>query len=545
MMKIRKKHFILFLILLIGVILRAIKFGDIVVGTDVAAFSRLGKNFIESGRYAFGENYNMGVFFPPGYPLFIGITNLFAHDLFFSARLVSFISSLITIPVFYLLGRELYNEEAGLFAAFAYAVYPLSIILGIYGNSDALFFCFFFLAIYVFLMSLKKDRLFYYLLLGILTGIATITRPEGMFMFILPFLHLLGLVGKKPSSVKKHLVKIAVMLSVFIMIISPYMFFVKNYTGKFALSGKNNIAVLLAELSHGKEYHEIVNAPMNLYDEAAFSLTGDKRQLTGWNRNVQRSLLRDYILKDPLKFIHGYMDKVMQQIKTMFKLFLPFVIPLMFLVSDRDLFKRRTGLIFVLFPVIYFFMYPFFIIIERQTFFIVLFPLILSSIGFVDSRPAIACLSGFFSIEKSRIVSLLGKNIKHIIIIIFVISSLTYLEFSSFDKVPDPVEHARAGRFIKNKVSTEYEKINVMSAKPIVSFYSDARFTMLPYAKGRDVVEFAKLYDVDFIVVDERLLSQWDFYDELVHLDRHSDVVHLAYEDKTDKIIKLFRVKRR
>jgi 4-amino-4-deoxy-L-arabinose transferase-like glycosyltransferase len=544
MTKIKKEYFILFLILLIGFILRVIKFGDIVVGTDVAAFARLGKNFIESGSYTFGENYNMGVFFPPGYPLFIGTINPFVHDLFFSARLVSLIASLITIFLFYLIGRELHNDESGLFAAFAYAVYPLSIILGVYGNSDALFFCFFFLAIYLFLLSLKKDSVLFYLLLGFSAGISTITRPEGMFIFILPFLHFLGFFGEKPLSARRHIIKIIVMLSVFIMIISPYMLFVKNYTGKLSLSGKNNIAVLLAELSHDKEYHEIVNAPNNLYDKAAFSLTSDKRQLNGWNRNVERSLLKDLILKDPLKFMSGYINKVSQEIKILVKLFLPFMIPLMFLLLDRDLCKRRTGLIFVLFPIIYFFMYPIFIIIERQTFLIVLFPLILSSIGFVNSRSALAHLSDFYGCEKNRVAIYLEKRIKHIIIIIFVFSSFTYLKWSSFDKVPEPIEHARAGSFIKNTISNEYEKINVMSAKPIVSFFSDAKFTMLPYANGRDVAEFAKLYNVDIIAVDERLMSQWDFYDELVHLDRHSDDVQLIYEDTSDKMMKLFKIKR-
>ncbi len=542
-MKVKKNYLILILILLIGSIVRMIKFGDPVVGTDVAAFSRLGKNLIESGSYSFGENYNMGVFFPPGYPLFIGIINLFAHDLFFSAKLVSFVSSLITIPLFYLIGRELYNEESGLFAAFAYTVYPLSIILGVYGNSDALFFCFFFLAIYAFLLSLKKAYLLFYLLFGISSGMATIIRPEGMFLLILPFLHFFGLFGDRLSTAKKHLMGTIFVLLVFIVIISPYMLFIKNYTGKFALSGKNNIAVLLAELSHDKEYHEIVNAPKNLYDKAAFSLTSDKTQLTGWNRNVQRSLLRDYILKNPLKFIRGYQNKVLQEIKIIFKLLLPIMIPVFFSLFDSNLFKRRTGLIFVFFPIIYFLIYPFFVIIERQTFLIVLFPLILSSIGFVHSRLALTHLLDFYGIEKNRVSIFIGKYIKHIIIIIFIISSFTYLKFSSFDKIPEPVEHAKAGLFIKNTIPMGYETVNVMSVKPIVSFYSEARFTMLPYANSKDVVDFAKLYNVDIIVVDERLLSQWDFYDELVHLDRHSDDVQLIYEDTSDKIIRLFKVK--
>lgn len=543
-MKIKKEHLILLLIIIVGILARMMKFGDTVVGTDVAAFARLGKNLIESGSYTFGENYNMGVFFPPGYPLFIGAMDYFFHDLFFSARMVSFISSIISIPIFYLIGKELHDEESGLFAAFAYAFYPLSIILGVYGNSDALFFCLFFLAVYLFISSLKKESIIIYLPIGIFAGMATITRPEGMFLWLLPFLHFLGFFGKKPSPARMHIKRIIIMLLLFIVILSPYMLFVKDYTGKFALSGKNNIAVLLAELSYDKEYHDIVNAPKNLYDEGAFMLTDDKKELSGWNRSAQRSLLKDYILKDPLKFIRGYKNKIILQIKTMIKLFLPFMLPLLVLFFERDMLRKRTGLIFILFPAVYFFMYPFFVIIERQTFFIVLFPMILSSAGFVLSVSLIKRFSVFCGIGKSRVAAFLEKAIKPVIIVIFIAGSLTYLRFSSFDKVPDPVEHARAAEFIKKEYSAEYEKMNVMSRKPIVSFYSDARFTMLPYAKGRDVVEFAKLYDVDLIVVDERLLSRWDFYDELLYLDKQSKDVELVYEDASDKLIRLFEVRK-
>ena len=88
---------------------------------------------------------------------------------------------------------------------------------------------------------------------------------------------------------------------------------------------------------------------------------------------------------------------------------------------------------------------------------------------------------------------------------------------------------------------------NAMSAGEAgqgVSFYSDARFTMIPYANSKDVVDFARLYDVDFIVVDERFLSQWDFYDELLHMDKHFDDVELVYEDVTGKEIKLFEIRK-
>ena len=99
-MKIKKEHLILAGILIIGVIARVLKFEDPAMVMDTVAFSRLGKNLIEFGRYAFGENYNMGVFFPPGYPVCIGTLNLFFNDLFFSAKIVSFAARALLLATF-------------------------------------------------------------------------------------------------------------------------------------------------------------------------------------------------------------------------------------------------------------------------------------------------------------------------------------------------------------------------------------------------------------------------------------------------------------
>ncbi|MBL7050294.1 MAG: hypothetical protein ISR96_12340, partial [Nitrospira sp.] len=104
-------------------------------------------------------------------------------------------------------------------------------------------------------------------------------------------------------------------------------------------------------------------------------------------------------------------------------------------------------------------------------------------------------------------------------------------------------EHARAGRYLKENISGEYESLNVMSRKNVVSFFSDARFTMLPYAGTDDVVHFAKLYGVDYIVIDKSLIGNWEYFDELIEMHRHTDDVELAYEDKSDNLIRMFRVK--
>lgn len=542
-MNIKREHILLFCIVFIGVAVRIMKFGEPVVGTDVAAFTRLGKNLIEHGRYVFGENYNMGVFFPPGYPVFVGIVNYFLNDLFVSAKLVSLVSNCITIYIAYLIGNELYGKEAGLFAALFYAFYPVILIISLQGWSDSLFFCFLLLSIYIFIIAIKKDNFFIYPLLGFSIGISYLVRPEGMFLLLFPFLHLFGMFGERVHFNKKSLMRVSTVFVIFIIIVSPYVFFLKSYTGKVTLSGKSNISVLLAELSGSNDYHQIVNAQDNLYDRAAFQLDETKTQLVGWNRGANRSL-REYILKDPVKVLKRYKANMARELKVLAKLLLPIIIPLFFVLFDRKIWKVKLNVVFIGLSLIYLILYPLFIIIEKQTLMIVIFVAFLSAQGFSVSGTSFSRILNYFSPGENKERIGLDKSIKAVIVVMLLLSSFVYLKYSSFDKSPVPIEHEIAGHYLKEAVSSDYEKLNVMSRKPLVSFYSGSRFTMLPYANSADVLQFAKLYNVDYIVIDERMLGKWDFYDELMEMHKDFQDVDLVFEDHSERLIRLFKIRK-
>jgi hypothetical protein len=541
-MKIKKEYLILSCILLLGIAARIIKFGDPAMVMDTVAFSRLGKNLVEYGRYVFGENYNMGVFFPPGYPFFIGLVNLLFNDLFLSAKLVSFIASCFSIVLSYFIGKELYGKEAGLFAALVYALYPVILIISVDAYADALFIFFLLLSIYLFIVSLRKERLFHTIFFGVSLSVAFLARPEGMFLLLLPGLRLFGVFGERICFNRKYVLNTVLIFIIFAAVISPYMLFLKNYTGKFTVSGKGNVSIILGELSGDREYHDVVNAPDNLYDRAAFTLNEDKTQVRGWNKNANFSL-KDYILKDPVSTIKKYLKNIMREINMLMKLLIPIMLPLFFSFFNRELFKNRPRIIFLIYPCLFFFMYPLFIIIEKQTLSIALYLIFFSSGGFERSGSVVSSLSEYYGIRKNIVVSLTEKYIKHFIVAMLIISSMFYLKYSKFENTAMPVEHERAGVYLKEQVAPEYEELNIMARKPYINYYSGSKFTMMPYANIEDVINFAKLYKVDYIVVDERALSRWDFYNELLELQKHSDDVELFYEDASGPLIRLFKMR--
>lgn len=542
----KKEYLILAGVFIIAAVVRIIKFDAPDLVMDSVVYSRLGKNLIEFGRYEFGENFNMGVFFPPGYPIFIGLMNLIFNDLFFSAKLVSSVTSIMSVFLSYLVGKELYDERSGLFAALLFAIYPVIILVSVQGYSDAPFIFFILLSIYIFILSLRTDKIMIFAFLGVASAMTFYMRPEGIFVLLLPLLQLFGVFSNKLFFNKKYLTRISVVFFIFVISVAPYLLFLKNYTGKFTLSGKGNVSMILGEFGGDHEYHEIVNAPDNLYDKAAFALNNDKTQLRGWSREINFSM-KDYIMKDPVNFLKKYQKNILQQVQVLIKLMIPVMLPLFFSFFYRDLFSDRRRLIFLLFPFLFFLIYPSFIIIEKQTFLIVVFLLIFASGGFSNSSLALADLAGYYSLRDNKLLVFLGNKIKLLIVAVLILTSLSYLKYSRFQHFDPafakPEEHKRAGFYLKEKISPDYEEINIMSRKPYVSYYSGSRFTMIPYADIAETISFAKMYKVDYIVVDERALSRWDYYDELVNLQKYSDDIELFYESASYPSIRLFKIK--
>lgn len=528
----QNKSYFLIIILLIGVAVRILAFNrELYIGLDGSSYMRLGKNLFDYGRYSFGENYNWGIFFAPGYPAMIGLANMIFKDLFVSAKLISIFFSIATILLFYFIGKRLYNEESGLFASFAFAVHPSMIEVSSRVATESLFFFIMFLAVYVYLCEIGKNNVRYYIISGSLIAVASLIRPEGLFLLTLPILYL---TDYKVQRIQRHFVMTGATLLVFLLIISPYVVFIKNSTGRYGLSGKAIYLPVLMEAGVRSEEVE--------YDKAAYSLDYDKTHLTAFNAdNYSGVSIFGYILENPLSFLRGYIINLKTAVRALVRISIPVMIPLLMLVFCKDLFSDRRKFILIILAVIYFISYPSFFILEKLMFPSLLCVLLLSSVGFAQSHNYLSDIFNRYGMKNNIMTSFLKENIKCLIIVICIIGSF---KPEAYSKKEFPVEHRKAGLFLKNMVSSEYEKLNVMHRTPWVSFYSGARYTMLPYANSSDVVNFAKRYHVDYVVIDERSsVFEWEMYNELINMDKYSDEVDLVYEDNSEKLIRMFKVK--
>ncbi|PIN75789.1 hypothetical protein COV17_03530 [Candidatus Woesearchaeota archaeon CG10_big_fil_rev_8_21_14_0_10_36_11] len=525
----KKVYFLLLFLILLGICIRIPLFNqEEFINPDGIAYARLGQNLIERSEYSFRENHNWGIIFPPGYPLFIGLTNLVVNDLFIAGKIVSLLASILTIVIFYFLGKELHNENVGVFAATAFTMYPFIIRTATQVLTESLFFLFFFLSLYLFFRLYKTRTKLLLVLFSITVAGTYLIRPEGVFLLVLPILFLRSQ-EKTKNGMKRwnilpdinNLLRVVFILVIVILIAFPYISFITESTGHITISGKSGMNVLVGEVVTGGDYEKIV-----------YSLNEEKNQIDIFEKNNNVSLL-GYIGDNPTEFRQRFFNNILNEIKWIFLLAIPIIIPLLFSFLNKGFLKDTQNKIIITLIILFVLIYAcFFINFARFMLPIILLLLLLSLTGFVHSTKIITQKITLHRIKRNMFVRFIEKNSKRIIVLFLIVSSIPYIVYYGFMYEHDLTEYVDAASFLKEKYP-EYEQINVMSRRPEISFYSEAKYTNLPYANYKDIIHFGKLYNVDFIVIDEGNLEKWDNYEELTQMDKLSDDVTLVYDDSS------------
>ena len=136
----KNKSFLIVLIILIvalGLRLYLLQSHKI-LETDSPAYIRLGQNLIAGKGYIDNEGYK-NLWFPPLYPILIGISSLITNNLELASRLISILFGvLLIIPVF-LFVKRFYNEKSAYLASILTAIYPVLAYLSTIAYSDSLY----------------------------------------------------------------------------------------------------------------------------------------------------------------------------------------------------------------------------------------------------------------------------------------------------------------------------------------------------------------------------------------------------------------------
>lgn len=129
------------------------------------------------------------VFFPPGYSALVWCVSRWTGDLLQAGRLVSVLASVLTLPVFYCLAKEvLGREKEALWAMVLLALSPIFCRWSMRVMTDSLFCLFFVINLYQTFLAWNNSKRSLSALTGWM-GLSVLVRYQGLF-FVFPLLYL-------------------------------------------------------------------------------------------------------------------------------------------------------------------------------------------------------------------------------------------------------------------------------------------------------------------------------------------------------------------
>ncbi len=217
----------------------------------------------------------------PLYPLFVALFFLIFGVNHISAKLVSIVFGSLSVFILYALVKlNFKNERTGLFSALLLAVNPFYLggidfyLGGVYREGLSTFI--FLLAVYVTIKAKNERKYTNFLLMGLLSGIFYLVRPEGLYILIFQVFYfgLLFVDQRQIDLIKKITLTISVtVLAILLWLIRDYLAFgVFNresyYHGAFFFLrefGTQIPTMMLSPLDYLFSYHSLTQIVIGLF----------------------------------------------------------------------------------------------------------------------------------------------------------------------------------------------------------------------------------------------------------------------------------------
>src|SRR3990172_7381357 len=231
-------------ILRLIVVRRAIAFSP-----DGFAYMSVAKSFSEGGVAGLFDRI-----WPPLYPLAISLANFFFGDYETSGRVVSLFFGALAVPLTFFLGKLLYDERIGLWAAFFSAVHLYMVRYSGDVLTEGIYYSVATAVIYCGFKAIREKSAVYAVLTGVFSALAYLTRPEGAaFVGIMSLWFVFYEVKEFRRGWPARLRLIALMWAAFIVPAAPYIFFIHGTEAELSISGKMSPSSFVAHVERGLE----------------------------------------------------------------------------------------------------------------------------------------------------------------------------------------------------------------------------------------------------------------------------------------------------
>jgi len=209
---------------------------------DESAYLLLGYNLVAGNGFTYTGYPELH--FPPLHPLLIGLFSFVTRDLELASNLENAVfGGLLLLPVF-AIALRIYGIQTARLTIILVALFPpLSVNVLYWGSmTEPPFLFFLFGGLALFLVALDDQRLWMFCAAGAFLGLAYLVRTEAIAFFAAAsiFASLWLRTNVKPAPFRPWY-GLALLALPFILLVSPYIWYLHVHTGQWMISGKTNI----------------------------------------------------------------------------------------------------------------------------------------------------------------------------------------------------------------------------------------------------------------------------------------------------------------
>ncbi|MEE9430501.1 MAG: glycosyltransferase family 39 protein, partial [Melioribacteraceae bacterium] len=440
------------------------------------------------------------------YPFFGAIISWFGFSIEFSARLATFISTLILFYFVYAIGKEIWDKKVALVGVLLFAINPFLISFSYAVLTEPTYITIVYYGVLLFLKYISAPKIKSAVVLGIIFGLSFIARTEGIIFIvaipIIQFSHYLFYKNRN-YKIKDFIVWTFSFIIIFGAVVSPQILRVSNKMDTFSINGRQAWMKLLKsdikksndELIYGLDY-----SPSKINIHAVQS-----------NPEIYHSLRSESNIQDQIKtFVYTYDELFNIKLSSFFGLstIVFFGFGFFYLVKRGEVFK-----ILFVFLFLGVFLFPPLLhnVVTRHI-------AIIGPIIFVISGGGIYYFSKSILKNFPKFDQIKNRSLYTSIFIILIIAVLSgHSLYMSLIKPTENLEYSEADylepiqKLNKNLGSNKSQKHLIISRKNYFPYFAKVNSIATPYSSYKKLIEYAKLNDTKYIFIDYINLMEFPF----------------------------------
>jgi len=460
---------------------------------DSVYYATLGKHLV-SGNLQEG----LSTFWPPLYPLLVGLSSLVFQDIETGGKFVSLLAgSVLVIPVYSLI-RVLYGKDAAFIGAFLVAIHPTLIDYSTALLTESTYTTLFMTALFAGLKAFSGGGYLAFFSIGVMLGACYLLKPEAI-----GYVGLMAVLTSCTSLLSNHLPPSEVLFGIMALVAGasllslPYILFLRRATGEWTISDKFRAHFHPSE-SWARKWYGLSEGRMTTLADRLYA---------GASRKDDSLENRGSPAAD-VSSLRMMTARSLEALRSEAGLLINSMTPPQFmLLMGLGMFKTEWLKEFYLLSFFAFALIGYALCADDMNERL-LVPLLPVTICWVAGgfKAVEDWLVEFFKKTKiSRDVPFINPTTLRLLMITAMGFSMAPWVVYALMAIPAApmMEYKQAGRWIKEHSETPPL---IMSTAPFIAFYVGGRHVYLPAEKYQTVVEHAGRLNVDYLAIDEALI---------------------------------------